>query len=62
MNDKMIMCHQYARYLFYEKHRHRMTKNIVQPKALKFAFASQRQNTSGKAIEEVGFLGQSYSQ
>ena len=39
-----------------------MTKNIAQPKALKFAFASQRQNTSGKAIEEVGFLGQSYSQ
>ena len=39
-----------------------MTKKIVQPKVLKFAFASQRQNTSGKAIEEVGFLGQSYSQ
>ena len=27
---------QYARYLFDKKHRHRMTKNIVQPKALKF--------------------------
>ena len=39
-----------------------MTKKIVQPKVLKFAFASQRQNTRGKAIEEVGFLGQSYSQ
>ena len=37
---------QYARCFFYKKHRHRITNNIVQPKALKFAFASQ--NTSGK--------------
>ena len=36
-----------------------MAKNIVQ-EALKFAFASQ--NTSGKAIKEVGLLLQSYSQ